>query len=48
VRWDIAGNSRISVMVPDTSKLTTLFEYGELKVLALDRYPVCKIDNEKT
>lgn len=35
-------------MVPDTSKLTTLFEYGELKVLALDRCPVCKIDTEKT
>lgn len=34
-------------MVPDASELTTLFEYGEVEVLALVGDPVCEIDAEE-
>lgn len=34
-------------MVPDASELTTLFEYGEVEVLALVGDPIREIDAEE-
>lgn len=46
VRWDVTGNSWVSVVVPDTSNFITLFEQCQFKVFAHPRNPVREINAE--